>query len=178
MTEEIDKRADNHNDEISQIVDELTVVVEQEVRAFQSLYDALQQQQVSILQGDVVSVSQSNEEVETIVARTKRLEEERWGKSHDLSRCLDMDADLTLSQILPHVERRYALRLEELKQMLEALSQKIKTTNERNRYLLQHSLQFVNNCMRILVGGRENEIAYGKTGKVAMKETSLFSGVG
>jgi flagellar biosynthesis/type III secretory pathway chaperone len=178
MTIEMVKSTDNNNDEISRIVRQLADIVEQEVNAFQSLYDALLDQQTVILRGDALSVAQSNEDVEAIVVETKKLERERMGKSQDLSRCLDVEEGLSLSDVLPLVEQRYTQRLEELKQMLQVLAKKIQSTNKRNKYLLEHSLQFVDNCLRILVEGSGGDIAYGRTGKVMMRENSLYSGVG
>ena len=178
MTIEMAKGTDNSNDEISRIVRHLVDIVEREVNAFQSLYDALLDQQALILRGDALSVARSNEDVEAIVAETKKLERERQGKSEDLSRCLDVDEGLSLSDVLPQVEQRYTQRLEELKQMLQILAKKIQSTNKRNKYLLEHSLQFVDNCLRILVSGSGGDIAYGRTGKVTMRDNSLYSGIG
>lgn len=179
MAIENQKSADNNNvDEIGRLVQDLTSVVEQEVKAFQSLLDALLEQQASILRGDSLSVTRSNEEVDAIVAETKILERTRQGKSLDISRMLNADEEMTLSEMLPFVEQRYANRLSELKQVLLTLSRKIESTNQRNQYLLEHSLRFVDNCLRVLVNGREGEIAYNPSGKVAVQETSLYSGVG
>ncbi len=178
MTIEIQKSADNNDDEIGRLVQDLTSVVEQEVKAFQLLLDALLEQQASILRGDSLSVTRSNNEVDAIVAETKILERTRQGKSQDISRFLNVEEELTLSEMLPHVEQRYADRLGELKLVLLTLSQKIQSTNQRNQYLLEHSLRFVDNCLRVLVNGRDGEIAYNPSGKIAMRETSLYSGVG
>lgn len=178
MTLEIPNRADNNDDDIGRLVRDLTDVIEREVRAFQSLFEALREQQELIIRGDVQSISQSNEEVEAIVLETRKLERERCGKSNDISRCLDMEEELTLSQIIPHVEQHYADRLEKLRNVLEVLSQKIKNTNDRNRYLLDHSLQFVDKCLRVLVGGREGDVAYDRMGTVEVRDTSLYKGIG
>ena len=178
MTIEMTKRADNNNDGMESVVKDLTDVIEREVKAFQSLLEALLDQQASILRGDILSVSLSNEEVESIVTETKRLEKERCGKSKDLSRCLDVEGELTLSEIIPRVELRYADRLKELRHILEALSEKIQRTNKRNNYLLEHSLKFVDNCLRVLVEGREGKLSYDRTGKVDVREVSLYSGLG
>ena len=178
MTLEIKKHADNSNDRMESVVKDLTDVIEREVKAFQSLLEALLDQQASILKGDVFSVSLANEEVESIVTETKKLEKERCGKSKDLSRCLNVEGELTLSKIIPRVELRYADRLKELRHILEALSKKIQRTNERNNYLLEHSLQFVDNCLRLLVEGSESKLSYDRKGKIDVREVSLYSGLG
>lgn len=169
---------DRHQAEIGQIVRDLIQNIEQEVNGFQSLLDALLDQQASILKGDAESVSKSNETVELIVAQTEALERERVGKSDDLSRILDMDEHLTLSEIIPLVEQSYARRLNEQKEMLETLSQKIQRTNERNRHLLSHSIQFVNKCLHLLCEGQVQGTVYGRQGNTVKREVSVFQGIG
>ena len=178
MTMEITKPADNNSDGIGSVVKDLTHVIEKEVTAFQSLLDVLVEQQASIVKGDTDSVSLSNEEVEKIVTETMKLERARLEKSVDISRSLNVKKQLSVSQIIPLVEERYANRLNELKNDLSVLTGKIQSTNKRNRYLLEHSLQFVNNCLRVLTQGQGSVHSYSKKGKVEMKETSLYSGTG
>lgn len=180
MLMETAKRADIHID-LSPVVQELTQIVEREVKAFQSLLEALVAQQQSIIKGDALSVSISSEEVERIVARTKELERERTGKSREITKQLDVEKELTLTQLIPLVEERYADRLQELKEMVIHLSKKIQTTNERNRFLLENSLRFVDKSLRILMegrGARGVSDAYDKNGKVGASSVTVFRGVG
>jgi hypothetical protein len=165
-------------DAVEKVIKDLSNIIEDEVKAFQLLLETLLEQQASILRGDALSVSKSNNEVERLVAETKKLEKERRGISQDLSRCFELQCELTLTQIIPVVEERYAARLKELKDIIHVLSEKIQSTNRRNRYLLEHSLQFVNNCMRILSETRTIKIAYNREGLSQKKETSLYQGIG
>lgn len=176
MTTESGKAADN-KDEVGRIVANLTETVEKEVKAFHALFDVLMGQQASILQGDAESVSKSNEEVERIVSETKQLENEVRGKSRILSEHFDADEDLSLSRIIPLVEDRYAARLSELRELLITLHAKIQRTNQRNSYLLENSLRFIDESSRILAGGISGDISYSKEGKTERKESSLFSGM-
>ena len=180
MLMETTKRADNSID-LGPVVEDLTQIVEREVKAFQSLLDALMEQQASIIKGDALSVSISSEEVERIMIRTKELERERSGKSKQITEKLDVGKELTLTQLIPFVEDRYANRLNELKEMVIHLSKKIQTTNERNRFLLENSLRFVDKSLRILMEGRTRgrvTSAYDKNGKVGAGTASLYHGVG
>lgn len=178
MTMKITKPADNNSDGIGNVVKDLTHVIEKEVTAFQSLLDVLVEQQASIVKGDTDSVTTSNEEVEKIVTETMKLERARLEKSLDISRSLNTKEQLSVSQIIPLVEEKYASRLNELKNDLSVLTGKIQSTNKRNRYLLEHSLQFVNKCLRVLTQGQGSAHSYSKKGKVSMRENSLFSGIG
>ena len=169
--------SDNSNDEVGRVLADLTVVIEQEVQAFQSLLDTLLMQQTSILKGDTVLVSRSSDDVERIMAQTRVLEKTRRDKSVDLSRRFHANDELTLTQIIPLVEEKYAERLGEMKDILHELSTKIRSTNKHNQRLLEHSLRFVDHCMRMLVENRKAGVSYGPRGTVKAKEEPLYRGV-
>ncbi len=170
--------ADNEYDEVGTLIQDLNQIVEKEISAFQILLDALMEQQYSILEGDAMSVSLSSEEVERIVGRTKKLENERVGKSEEISHQLQSDSALTISQIIPMVEDKYASRLEELKATFLTLAEKVQNTNKRNRFLLENSLKFVDKSLKILMQSQGREVAYGRNGKLESPSSSMFSGVG
>ncbi len=171
-------RADNQIDEVGKLIEELNQVVEKEITAFQGLLDALIEQQHSIIEGDAMSVSLSSEEVERMVSRTKQLESERKDKSMVISQHFDSEESMTLSQIIEKVESEYAERLSELKQMFVALAEKVQTTNKRNRFLLENSLKFVDESLKILMQTQGKEMAYGRNGKMESPSRSYFSGLG
>ncbi len=180
MTYENIKPADNGNVEIEQVVANLTRIVEKETSAFQLLLDALLDQQSSILKGDTESVTVNNEKVEQIMEETRLLENKMRREAQILTRQFETDGNeaLSLTDIIPLVERRYADRLIELREVLNILMQKIQATNQRNRYLLANSLHFVDNCMKLLVENQSRSIAYSKYGTLDKNEKSIFSGTG
>ena len=177
MTSEIEKPADVINDDISLVIQDLTHIVECVVKAFHALLDALLEQQASIIQGDAESISQSNDTVEQIMAETKRLEQQRKGTARRLCESLDIDEDAKLSHLLPHVEQRYAERLSELRDMLNALLQKIQSTNDHNTVLIEHSMRFVDNCLKSLAATQGSRGFYGRDGKSELTESSIYQGV-
>jgi len=182
MTTETENMTDNNDevastDEVDKIVENLTKTIEKEVRAFHALFDVLVEQQASIIQGDADSVSKSNEEVERIVSETKQLEKEVRGRSRLLSEHLDMGEDLPLSEIIPLVEHRYSERLTELRELLITLHKKIQRTNQRNSYLLENSLRFIDESSKILAGGVTADLSYSKEGKAKQTDTAIYSGI-
>lgn len=177
MVNKMLETSDNSNDEVERVLTDLTVVIEQEVRVFQSLLDTLLQQQASILKGDTVLVSRSSDDVERIMAETRVLEKTRRNKSRDLSRRFRTDDELTLTQLIPLVEEKYAERLDELKDILHELSSKIQTTNKHNQRLLEHSMKFVDHCIRMLVENKQAGVSYGPHGTVKAEQEPLFRGV-
>lgn len=171
-------RVDNEVDEVGKLIQDLTQVVEKEVTAFQGLLDALLEQQHSIIEGDAMSVSLSSEEVERMVSRTKKLESERKDKSKVISQHFDSDESLTLTQIIGQVESEYAERLNSLKEMFVNLAEKVQSTNKRNRFLLENSLKFVDESLKILMQGQNKDVAYGRNGKMSSQSRSYFSSMG
>jgi len=177
MTIENEKTTDN-NYEMEKLINELTSVVEQEVEAFRTLLDGLLEHQTSIVRGDTESVSKSLQKVEKLVKETRKIKDEVKGKKKDLAKVLKVDGNISIEQIVPMVEDRYAARLNELRDMLRTLSGKISEANSRNLYLLNHSLRFVDNCIRMLAQGGDQRISYSKRGTLPAKESSLYSGIG
>jgi hypothetical protein len=164
-------------DDVGKIIENLTMTVEKEVRAFHALLDVLVEQQASILQGDAESVSKSNEEVERIVSETRQLEKEVRGRSRLLSEHLEIDRDLPLSEIIPLVEQRYSERLTELRELLITLHQKIQRTNQRNSFLLENSLRFIDESSKILAGGVAPDLSYSKEGKTKQADAAMYTGI-
>jgi flagellar biosynthesis/type III secretory pathway chaperone len=176
MVMETGLRADNTND-IDPIIESLTGIVEREVRAFKTLLEALEAQQASIVRGDPEAVSATTDRVETLVGETRTLEQERWGQSLALSKRMAVEQKLTLTALIPMVEKKYADRLEALRSMLVELAEKIRNTNEHNRRLLAQSLEFVDRSIRSLTENR-NPVAYSKTGLMQTAGTSMYRGLG
>ncbi|MCD6115739.1 flagellar protein FlgN [bacterium] len=177
MTIENEKTADN-NYEMEKLINELTSVVEQEVEAFRILLDGLLEHQTTIVRGDTESVSKSLHKVEKLVKETRKIKDEVRGKKNDLAKVLNVDGNIPIEQIVPMVEERYAERLNELRNMLNALSGKISEANSRNLYLLNHSLRFVDNCIKMLAQGGDQQVSYSKRGIMASREASLYNGIG
>lgn len=177
MIVENEKFADD-NIKMENVIKELTQIVEEEVNAYQMLLDALVEQQVSIINRDIVLVSSSNKEVEKIIDKTREQEKEREGKSRTILYYPNGDGTIHLSDIIFHIEKKYARRLEELKKMLKVTSNKIQTTRRRNKYLLENSLEFVDGCLKLLANLQVRKRSYTKDGKIAVNGNSLNNGKG
>jgi flagellar biosynthesis/type III secretory pathway chaperone len=165
-------------EEIGHIVEDLIQTVEQEVEAFKHLHQTLLDQQKSILKADSDSVSESSETIEKIVLETRKLETDWKGRSKALSQAADSEEDLRLHTLIPMVERRYAIRLEELYQMLQMMMAKVHSTNRHNRLLLERSLHFVKRNMQILTGASNGLASYGPDGKSSNRDDACFQGLG
>lgn len=145
------KNKKNHDINIEQLVKELIGIVEDEVNAYNLLLDALVEQQSEILNGDTHSNSESHTEVKEIRQRTEELKNQMRCTSGKFSQYLHIDREIKLNDIIPRIEKKYAKRLNEFKDILEILSGKVESTNKRNQQLLENSLQFIDSCLRQLV---------------------------
>ena len=178
MIQEFEKSADTLHMEIDGVVQELTKIVEQEVHAFQKLLKALLEQQHSIIHGDTASISSSNVAVEQMMSETRTLEKKRHAITKGLTSALNHDQQLTLAELIPMVQEQYGERLKMLRQMLLDLSHKIQSTNQRNHFLLEHSLAFVDRSMRILMGAATENVTYNQGGQMDSYKKALYRGVG
>ena len=113
------EKEENNTIKIEQLVKELTEIVEDEVNAYKLLLDTLVEQQSAIIRGDSEFVSKSDIEVKEIMNRTKELGRQRKGTSEKFSNYLELNRDIRLDDILPHIEKKYAKRLKEFKNILE-----------------------------------------------------------
>jgi len=172
--------ADTENAYLDTVVSNVTSIVEEEATAFKALLEELLLQQTSILNGDSDKVEKTNQKVAEIVANTRKLENDRVEELKVLSAHLQVEIEdaLNLTTLIPLVEQRYARRLEELKDILLILMDKIQSTNKRNAYLLDHSLEFVYNCMEVLVAGHQPNDTYSSNGKTLKNKRALYRGVG
>ena len=102
--------------------------------------------------------------------KSKSIEAERLEKTKELAKNLSLD-DLNprLSQIIEGVEGKYAQRLEEQRDLLTSLVEKIRTLNKSNQFLLNHSLKFIEQSIKILLGGNDKASIYHKDGKLQAK---------
>ncbi len=144
------EKDDDNNIKMEQLVKQLTEIVVDEVNAYKLLLDALVEQQSAILKGDSEFVSNSNIEVDKIIKKTKELGKQRKGTSEDFLDYLEVAGEISLDNIIPHIETKYAKRLKEFKNILKILSEKVQTTNKRNKYLLENSFEFVDKCLKML----------------------------
>ena len=167
-----------HGEEISMIVEDLIQTVEKEVEAFRCLHKVLQDQRASIMRGDSETVSESNERVNVLVAETKNLEAEWNVHTRDLAEYLDREGEIRLGELIPLVESQYALRLTELREILQTLINKVQLTNKHNKQLLERSVRSIERYMGLLRGDTGILPSYGPTGRTSRPDSSIYQGIG
>lgn len=132
-------------------------LMEEEVRTFRNLLEALCEQRNALVQGDEGRFVRSVRRKAEILERTRRLEDEREEVVRNLAERLDLKSDRpTLSQIISAVEEEYGRRLSELRETLLELLDRVHRTNETNKFLIEHALSFVESNIRLLSKGRSD----------------------
>ncbi len=151
---------------MDQIIEELISVCSREIDAFNRLLSTLHQKQRAIVEGEIDRLKRSMEEEEHLIQETQTLEKERVQRTRDLAEALSLKRlNPRLSEIIDKVETTYAQRLQEQRNLLLSIVERIQNLNQSNQFLLNYSLQFIDNSMRMLFHGQESPV-YKKDGKM------------
>ncbi len=162
--------------ELEETLNELILLVDKEVQVFQELLEALVAQYSSVIEEDVEAVLSNTALVRDLVDKSKALERDRKETTSQVSAQLGAeDPEPTLSGLIPLVEHKYATRLREHRDLLLSLSERVQTTNLRNKKLLNRSLNMVNKKLQLLSGGAGASVVYDNKGKEHTAGRELFS---
>ncbi len=149
------------------IVEDLISIIASEIEAFEQLLKTLHEKQRAIVEGQTERLNKYVQSENKLANKTKSIETERLAKTKELAKNLSLD-DLNprLSKIIEEVEGKYAERLQEQRDLLKSLVEKIQTLNKSNQFLLNYSLEFIEKSMKILLGGNDKASIYQKDGKL------------
>ena len=149
------------------ILEELTAVMSKEIEAFNELLATLHEKQRAIVEGEIEQLNKSVQDEGKLARETRALEEERVERTRALAKKLDIkNLNPRLSEIIQKVEKQYARRLQEQRDLLRSLVQKIHNLNQSNQFLLSYSLKFIEKTMEILLNGSDRASMYKKDGKL------------
>ncbi|RMF66786.1 MAG: flagellar protein FlgN [Calditrichaeota bacterium] len=152
---------------MDEIVEQLIEVISREIEAFQRLLQTLHQKQRAIVEGEIGRLNEHVQTESKLANETKTLEAERLRRTRELAQSLSMeDLNPKLSQIIQKVEKKYAQRLAEQRELLRGLAQKIQNLNKNNQFLLDYSLKFIEENMRLLLSSNDQFTVYKKDGKL------------
>lgn len=149
------------------IIEDLISIIASEIEAFEQLLKTLYAKQKAIVEGQTERLNKYVHSENKLANKTKSIESDRLAKTKELAEKLALD-DLNprLTRIIEEVEGKYAERLQEQRDLLKSLVEKIQTLNKSNQFLLNYSLKFIENSMKILLGGNDKAPIYKKDGKL------------
>ncbi len=152
---------------MEKIIEELITIISQEIDAFNRLLTTLHEKQRAIVEGEVARLNDSVRDESRLTSETQSLEAERLKRSQALAEELEMkNLNPKLSEIIVSVEKKYARRLQEQRDLLKSLIGKIQVLNKNNQFLLNYSLNFIEKSMELLLTGHDPARIYEKDGKM------------
>ena len=138
---------------MASLMENLIEVLNSESSEYEGLLELSQKKTAFIVKGDLENLQKITDEEQEWVGRLNRLEKKRIEVTTDIANVLNKDVTtLKLTNLIDML----AARPEEQKQLSEAVDclkkvvHEMQTVNERNRDLIQHSLELVEFDMNLL----------------------------
>ena len=136
---------------IDGILQRLIRILSQEIVTYTKLLTSLEEKQQAIIQGKVDEMQHITEKEQSILSDAKLTENER-----NLAISNSMKDVENLTQLIAVVETKYHSRLTEIQESLKNILEKVALKNEQNKFLLNHSIHFVQTMIKDLLSSNEN----------------------
>ena len=148
------------------LVVKLIEIINAEIRVFNRLLEILQQEQRALCDDDLGAIEAGVAAKRDVAEEGRRLETERLLVVQKLSRRLELEPEnCTLSRLVEVVEGWQGEELARMRETIMELSQRIRTTNESNAFLIRQSMRYTERCLDILSGQPGNRGVYGQFGR-------------
>ncbi len=142
---------------IDAILQRLIRILSQEIVTYTKLLTSLEEKQQAIIQGQIENMKIITEQEQVILTDAKLTERERNISIANLRTNTDEMKDVeNLSQLIAVVETKYHSRLSEIQKSLKDVLEKVALKNEQNKFLLNHSIHFVQTMIKDLLTSNEN----------------------
>lgn len=139
------------------ILQRLIRILSQEIVIYTKLLTVLEEKQQAIVKGEVEKLQQATEEEQAALSDARIIEKERKQALRNLADTSDSLKKVeSLRQLISAVEYKYHQRLNEIRESLENILEKVALKNEQNKFLLNHSIQFVQTMIKDLLSSRES----------------------
>jgi len=152
---------------IDGILQRLIRILSQEIVTYTKLLTSLEEKQQAIIQGKVDEMQHIAEKEQSILSDAKLTENERNLAISNLRNNSNSMKDVeNLTQLIAVVETKYHSRLTEIQESLKNILEKVALKNEQNKFLLNHSIHFVQTMIKDLLSSNENmNDLYAENGK-------------
>ena len=141
---------------IDAILQRLIRILSQEIVTYTKLLTSLEEKQQAIIQGKIENIQLITEKEQTILSDAKLTEQERNISIANLrTKSDDMKDVENLTQLIAVVETKYHDRLVEIQCSLQDVLAKVALKNEQNKFLLNHSINFVQTMIKDLYSSNE-----------------------
>ena len=145
----------------------LLSVLKKEVQVYQELLDLMSREKLVLLKPSLEKIQESNTRKETLILKSKMLEEARAHSTRKLGEALGLDqAELTLSILIRHADRKTGQELRNYQTALRAIVKSIAELNAANRSLLDASLVSINGLIGFINQMMHAGPTYADTGEI------------
>ena len=142
---------------IEAILQRLIRILSQEIVTYTKLLASLEEKQQAIIQGKIENMQLITEKEQAILSDAKLTEKERNISIANLrTKSEDMKDVENLTQLIAVVETKYHDRLAEIQGSLQDILAKVALKNEQNKFLLNHSIHFVQTMIKDLLTSNED----------------------
>ena len=142
---------------IDGILQRLIRILSQEIVTYTKLLTSLEEKQQAIIQGKLDEMHLITEKEQSILSDAKLTENERNLAISNLRNNSNSMKDVeNLTQLIAVVETKYHSRLTEIQESLQNILEKVALKNEQNKFLLNHSIHFVQTIIKDLLSSNEN----------------------
>jgi hypothetical protein len=142
---------------IDLILQRLIRILSQEIVTYTKLLTSLEEKQQAIIQGEIENMKIITEKEQVILTDAKLTEQERNISIAKLrTNGENMNDVENLTQLIAVVETKYHSRLSEIQESLKDILEKVALKNEQNKFLLNHSIHFVQTMIKDLLTSNES----------------------
>jgi len=136
---------------VDHIYRKITEVVEREAACLEEFLKLLIDQQKYIVDNEIDNLKNGVARQQEIIKKIKNLEKSRIEILGRLSESENLDPkNLTISSLACHAEGEISEKLLQLQSSLLALHNKIEKAKRKNEFLIEHSMKYIEETIRLL----------------------------
>ena len=151
---------------MEKLLDRLITVIGDEARLFEEFLEALERQQKALIGNDTKELNKITAELQLIVGRSQRLENERSQVVEDIRREGGAGEDVNITEICDMADSARSVQLKSLRETILGLYDHIEETRMRNGLLVDRSLEQIHNTLETIGRIPAQKVTYQKQGSV------------
>ncbi len=152
-------------------VEALLNTLQEQKDVYGRIHEVLGAERNFLILADIPSLTENNKLKEALLARSRALEKIRQLKFSQVATAYSLSADMSISSLLPHVEKEVAKKLIEVQAELAQVLQQIKSFNSGNEKLAINARKVIESGLKALKGEVPDSQTYKKQGKLEAGRT-------
>jgi flagellar biosynthesis/type III secretory pathway chaperone len=132
------------------MINQLLQVIGQEAHLFEDFLALLEKQKEMLVSNDVASLNEVTELQRQKIIESQRLNRIREKLIAEIKAEIAIEGDVTVARLLEFADRDQAARLQQLKEIIFGLNDRINEARNTNAMLLNQSREFISRTMQML----------------------------